>query len=645
MKSWGILNIILLVLTLTFFLLSIQGIQSTPEFGAIEAITFEIETHSSQSIKSVTWSPDGQRFVTGGSSWTEIYDASNGNRLEVLNYDSYSLKWHPTENIFAGTSVKENNVALINPTSGEIEATIEGTVNIYAVDWNDDGSQLVAKTQSNQIIVYNYPQLTSDLVIDYDEALLTLDWNSENVLAFGSDTGEIVLYDVATSQSRILGTHLSSVITVAWSPEGDKLASLGRDGRIKIWDSVSNDIVTEINLGITFEVFNLQHVLSWHPDGELIASVVFESDDLGWVGIWYADSGEKYTEFKVDDTLKDDQSGIRCLSWSPAGDVLLLGSGISALVYDPTIDYNLEPEYLIAHPELLATIGTILSVVFAFSVITFHLRGTRFENWGNTKVWYKFSSMLAELAFVGLFVYVPIVPKVRDGFVRMVEESDDNLIYPIVINSVVLVIFTFFVLIGKDSKYKPDKPKKPVYKPPQGSEDRAAPIMYVGKLRGYRSSVSLAVIIGIIAIVINFISGFSLDTIFWSISILQMVRWYLQSETFIERPSPDVLKSLKRKDVSFFILWVLAAVASLVLWQGIRADAALGIIVSLSVSYLMSQFDSEAKQLLSSPTPSNVSTSSPSTKTNISNSQGFCGNCGAELSENVKFCNSCGTKV
>ncbi len=104
------------------------------------------------------------------------------------------------------------------------------------------------------------------------------------LLAIGTDSGEIHLYDLQSQNTRsIIKGHTSRVNTLATLPDGMTLVSGGRDKELKLWDTSSGELLTTLS-GHVRQVFSI----SVSPDGQTIASGGLEGD----IRVWRSQPGD-----------------------------------------------------------------------------------------------------------------------------------------------------------------------------------------------------------------------------------------------------------------------------------------------------------------------------------------------------------------
>ena len=163
-------------------------------------------------------------------------------------------------------------------------------------------------------------------------------------LAVASSIG-IWLYDTATHQEVALLTgHVSGVESVAYSPEGETIASGSGDGTVRLWDANTGEHLQTLE-GHTDWVFSV----SYSPDGQIIASGARD----GTIRLWDADTGEHLQ------TLKGHTSAVESVAYSPDGQTLVSGSlAGTALLWEVEsstgVEVGVEPM-----GSLLTTLGKI----------------------------------------------------------------------------------------------------------------------------------------------------------------------------------------------------------------------------------------------------------------------------------------------
>ena len=153
-------------------------------------------------------------------------------------------------------------------------------------------------------------------------------WSPDGTkIASGSADHTIIIWDIATGTSlETLIGHTDQVNSVVWSPNGRYIASGSSDKTMKIWDvgtgknlknfTGHNDRITSI---------------SWNPDGETIASGSWDKT----IKIWDVATGT------IIKTLIGHRDIITSVQWSPDGKELASGSADQTIkIWGETLSDN-----------------------------------------------------------------------------------------------------------------------------------------------------------------------------------------------------------------------------------------------------------------------------------------------------------------
>ncbi|MCI0462936.1 MAG: protein kinase [Gemmataceae bacterium] len=257
---------------------------------------------------SVAFSPDGQHLATAGRDKTDktvqIRDAATGKVLRTLLGHTLRVRM---------VSFSPDGQRLASVTGGVVDL---GPAEVMVWD--------VATSQP--IRTFNSKETLSSVAFSPDGRYLA--WGTR---AYGKP-GEVKVWDVMTQEVRTFGRHAGRVSAVAFSPDGKRLASAcipGSDpslrngpGEIKVWDATNGQ-----QLWTPRGPLRGIGAVAFSPDGQRLASTSYD----GTVKVWDATTGQEVF------TLRGHTDGVNSVAFSPDGQRLASTSDDATVkVWDAT---------------------------------------------------------------------------------------------------------------------------------------------------------------------------------------------------------------------------------------------------------------------------------------------------------------------
>jgi WD40 repeat protein/energy-coupling factor transporter ATP-binding protein EcfA2 len=159
----------------------------------------------------------------------------------------------------------------------------------------------------------------------------------------------------AVSYNRALGTypnHTTAVTSVAWSPDGEKVASSSSsENRVDVWDPATGEAILAIDMptGITGNFQDMALHVQWTPDGERLLTLNGDRYRLGSQDydllLWDANTGELISSVEIPNQAEPEsgEEGVSFVLYvtgaageiSPrSGRLATLGGDDTAIIWD-----------------------------------------------------------------------------------------------------------------------------------------------------------------------------------------------------------------------------------------------------------------------------------------------------------------------
>jgi WD40 repeat protein/serine/threonine protein kinase len=238
----------------------------------------------SGSIRGLTASADGKRFVTAGDDGTvRIWSALTGEALAVLRGNKGRI-WHAVfsqDGKRLASSGADGVVRLWDLETGKQTKALHGHKSDAAQVTFGPGGELFSCSEG--VISWDVEQGKPRRVLgDFPVRVFSIALSPDGKrLATGSES--IRIHDSRTGESLLVCDQvLTAHHSLAWSPEGKHLASGGGDWKIHVFDT------TKGREWMTLEGHHSRiWGIAWSPDGKFLAST---SDDRT-VRLWDARDG------------------------------------------------------------------------------------------------------------------------------------------------------------------------------------------------------------------------------------------------------------------------------------------------------------------------------------------------------------------
>ena len=309
-------------------------------WDADTGINLHTLTGHTDSVNSVSFSPDGQVLVSGSSDGTIwLWDVDTRKHIRTIKAthvpgfaDVNSVAFSPDGSMLV-SAADDTTIRLWDVDTGQhirsirfLDTDFVDLVSLWDVSFSPDGNTIVCSSEFNAVTLWDVNTGehigTLNTIRGHTDAVNSIAFSPDgNTLVSGGRDKTLRLWNVDTGQhirlitgrqhrlaDSLLTYHLVYVVSVAFSPDGNTIAS-GSD-RIRLWDADTGRYKDTLERYIQY-----LYSIAFSPDRNTIAS----ASQVGGLSLWDADTGQRIHRLTR-------RLGALSVSFSPDGQTLASGS-------------------------------------------------------------------------------------------------------------------------------------------------------------------------------------------------------------------------------------------------------------------------------------------------------------------------------
>ncbi|MEO8350998.1 MAG: WD40 repeat domain-containing protein [Chthoniobacteraceae bacterium] len=224
-----------------------------------------IPTRAKAGVHDLAWSPSGDTVATAARDGKalELYTAVDGHFVgRFLMPEPLRVYWNPTGEMIVGCG--HGGARCWEVKTARLVWDIPGVFG--SVAWIAKGTQVAIGGADGSIKVFDastgqplrslrlaQSELLGSLPSEFEPPQQVFDLATspdDRFLAFGTQDGVAGLLDTRDgSQVQTFEGHISGIRQVAWRPDGSRLATVGEDGTVRVFNPENGRVVVDTNHG------------------------------------------------------------------------------------------------------------------------------------------------------------------------------------------------------------------------------------------------------------------------------------------------------------------------------------------------------------------------------------------------------------
>ena len=267
-------------------------------------------------IRSLSFNFDGTILASGSEDHTiRLWQISNGQCLQILkghNNVVHSVAFSPDGMTLVSGS-DDRTLRLWRVDDGQCLQILEGNSDsIWSVAFSPDGTMVASGCDDKTLRLWQISDGQCVRILQDIEDISPVVFSPNGKLLASGCSELIRLWDISNGQCiRTLKGHIGRIWSVAFSSDGNIIASAGEDQMVRLW-RVDNGRCIRTLQGHTDTIWSV----AFSSDGNIIAS---GSEDQT-VRLWQVDNGQCIR------TLRGYTNWIYSVAFSPDGSIIASGS-------------------------------------------------------------------------------------------------------------------------------------------------------------------------------------------------------------------------------------------------------------------------------------------------------------------------------